>query len=57
MMNLLTKKNLRKLTGGCFLFLCLAVSACGNSNNAESTQPDPGLNAEEGTAAVDQKKQ
>lgn len=55
-MNLLTKKLLRKLTGGCFLFLCLSVSACGNSNNAESTQPDPGLNAEEGTAAVDQKK-
>ncbi|MFK7777179.1 MAG: hypothetical protein QM501_03505 [Gimesia sp.] len=55
-MNQLTKKMLRKLTGGCFLFLCLIISACGNSNNAESTQPDPGLNAEESTAVVDQKK-
>ncbi|WP_339730826.1 hypothetical protein [uncultured Gimesia sp.] len=55
-MSQLTNKWIRKVVGACFLFLCLIVSACGNSNNAESTQPDPGLNAEEGTAAVDQNK-
>ena len=55
-MRQLTNKLLRKFAGVCFLFLCLSVTACGNSNNAESTQPDPGLNAEEATADLDQTK-
>ncbi|QDT40191.1 hypothetical protein Pan241w_02470 [Gimesia alba] len=55
-MRQLTSKLSRKFAGLCFLFMCLIVSACGNANNAESTQPDPGLNAEGATADLDKTK-
>lgn len=55
-MSQLTNNLLRKLAGACFLSLCLFSVACGNSNNAESTQPDPGLNAEESSAGLEQTK-
>lgn len=39
-----------KSTYVCLLFVCLFSAGCGNNNNAESTQPDPGLNPEQATA-------
>lgn len=34
--------------------LCLSLSACADKTTAEYTQPDPGLNAEESSAQMDQ---
>ena len=42
----------REFVAAAFLLVCLLVTACGNSDTAESTQPDPGLNAEESTAGM-----
>lgn len=46
-------KEIRKSICLCLLFFCVFSVACGSSNNAESTQPDPGLNAEESTADLE----
>lgn len=46
-------KEIRKSTCLCLLFLCVFSVACGSSNNAESTQPDPGLNADESAAELE----
>lgn len=46
-------KEIRKLSCLFFLFLCVLSVACGSSNHAESTQPDPGLNADESAAELE----
>ncbi|QDU12014.1 hypothetical protein [Gimesia aquarii] len=46
-------KESRKLACLGLLFLCVLSAACGSSNNAESSQPDPGLKANESTAELE----
>lgn len=46
-------KEIRKLACVALFFPCVLSVACGSSNNAESTQPDPGLKADESTTELE----
>lgn len=46
-------KEIRKLACLGLLFPCVLSVACGSSDNAESTQPDPGLKAGESTMELE----